>query len=154
MLDTREWSRLDGIFTGDAVWEKPAMTPLVGLPRIREYFQEIDRERERHGGRAAYLHRHLFTTVVIEPLDEVHAKGCAYAIVYMCRGFDGNLPGLISPPELIVDYREEFVKTADGWRISRHFAEQIFRAAAYSQPLSAEATAHLQATTDRDRPRA
>jgi hypothetical protein len=37
-------------------------------------------------------------------------------------------------PELIVLYRDIFVRTPSGWRIQKHQAEHLFKSPAYSTP--------------------
>jgi hypothetical protein len=143
-MDARNWEQLLSVFTLDAVWRKSMMQPLRGHAQIRAYFESVEAERRTknpHG----YLHRHIFTTMLIEPIDPRSATGVSYGIVFMDVHYRGERPAPMPRPEVIAEYRDVFVKREAGWRIAEHEAEHIFRSDAFHERLSAEAVTRLDA---------
>jgi hypothetical protein len=136
-VDARDWPRLLSVFTPDATWRRPEMQPMRGHAQILAFFEAVDTRRYTENPRG-YLHRHMFTTISIEVADAARATGIAYGLVFMHRDYHGVRPVPLPPPELIVEYRDVFVRTADGWRISEHEAEHLFRSPEFRQPLKTE----------------
>lgn len=59
--------------------------------------------------------RHLMSTIRITPVDENNATGISYATIYSAPAGSNTVEGFT----LIGEYHDEFVRTADGWRIHK-----------------------------------
>jgi hypothetical protein len=106
-------------FSSDVVWTRPTMV-LRGHDEVRGFLAE---ERARTAG---HLTRHLYTTIVIDVVDRDNARGRAYAVIYRAEEFDGTMPAPMAQPEHVVDYRTEFRKDGDEWKMAAHAAQLVF----------------------------
>ncbi|MFK7863752.1 MAG: nuclear transport factor 2 family protein [Pseudohongiellaceae bacterium] len=59
--------------------------------------------------------RHEMSTIRIVPIDENHATGVSYATIYAAPEGITTVNGFV----LMGEYHDEFVRTSDGWRISK-----------------------------------
>lgn len=59
--------------------------------------------------------RHEMSTIRIVPVDEDHATGVSYATIYAAPEGETSVSGFV----LMGEYHDEFVRTAEGWRISK-----------------------------------
>ncbi len=125
-VDAEDIDKLVTLFAEEFTWHRPATEPMREHAEIREFFRRLYAKRKLENPNG-FLTRHNFTTVCIEPLDEENATGIAYALVYTDPVFAGTLPVAMAMPELQVEYRDHFKKTAHGWKIIRHEARHIFR---------------------------
>ena len=109
-LDAYEHEKFLGLWTGDAV------------------LNMLGRDHEGPHGIRAWLEsreqdltcRHLVTNVVVDAIDDTHAKGFCYTIAYRARGWRGREPGPLEAPTFLVQYHSEFRKEAHrGWLFSR-----------------------------------
>lgn len=66
--------------------------------------------------------RHLMSTIRIEPIDELHATGVSYATIYTSTAGSNSTEGFA----IIGEYHDNFVLTADGWRISKRELKPVF----------------------------
>lgn len=66
--------------------------------------------------------RHHMSSIRITHIDENHASGVSYAVIY------SSPPGTneISGPSFIGDYLDQYVKTDEGWKISRRELISVF----------------------------
>lgn len=66
--------------------------------------------------------RHHMSSIRITQIDDNHASGVSYAVIY------SSPPGSneISGPALIGDYVDQYVRTEAGWKISHRELKSIF----------------------------
>jgi hypothetical protein len=67
---------------------------------------------------------HVTTNILIDVIDEDHAKGRAYYSFYYDG--EGRNPAPIVGPMAVGQYRDEFVRTDAGWRFSFREPNNIF----------------------------
>jgi ketosteroid isomerase-like protein len=107
------------LFTPDAVWQRPGQKPLVGQAAIRAFMQARPSPR---------VLRHVSSPALIEAIDADHARGASQTVCYE-KLTDAPYPIPGSIPSMVVDYRDEYVRTAGGWRIARRDTSVVFAAA-------------------------
>lgn len=59
--------------------------------------------------------RHEMSTIRIVPVDEDHATGVSYATIYSAPAGETTVTGFV----LMGEYHDEFVRTAEGWKIDK-----------------------------------
>lgn len=59
--------------------------------------------------------RHEMSTIRIVPVDDDHATGVSYATIYAAPAGVNTVSGFA----LMGEYHDEFVRTNDGWKISK-----------------------------------
>lgn len=59
--------------------------------------------------------RHEMSTIFITPVDENHATGVSYAVIYSAPAGSST----VSSAPLIGEYHDEFLLTAEGWKIAK-----------------------------------
>ncbi|HWK54940.1 MAG TPA: nuclear transport factor 2 family protein [Hyphomicrobiales bacterium] len=65
------------------------------------------------------LTRHIISNVVIDVQDEQHASGISYIVLYTAALDNPAKLGLkANPVQLVGEFYDEFVLTAEGWRFS------------------------------------
>ena len=74
--------------------------------------------------------RHVLTNMVVEVVDEDHANARAYNSIYYTKGVkfeehDGPTP--FEGPHRTGDNYTEFLRTEEGWRISKRRSNIVFR---------------------------
>lgn len=103
VIDDGDLDRLGEVFTADAVL-KPTLThPWNGLAEIRDYFENFVRNQP-----IPTIAHHMTNPVVVLGEDGVTAS--ARSKTLGIRKDLGYVTG---------EYRDELVKTGDGWRISK-----------------------------------
>jgi len=120
-FDDRDWIAYADLFAADGVFIRanaPA-EPLVGRAAIRQALEERPASR---------LTRHLCTNLEIDVLDEEHARGFCYLLLY---AGDATQPEAVGGRQAdgvqrIGEYRDAFVHTAEGWRIGRREGQLVF----------------------------
>jgi SnoaL-like protein len=145
-VDTKNIDLMLQAFHPDAVWVRPGMAPMHGHAEIRRFFEAILQKHAAHSVHG-HLTRHCLTTISVTATeDAMRASGVAYALVYRDPTFNGVLPAPMPEPELLVEYRDTFAHSTDGWRILQHEARHIFRSERWGQQLSSKelATLHLK----------
>ena len=83
--------------------------------------------REQIHGRIVALNtgssiRHLMSTVRITPVDETHATGVSYATIYSSPAGVNTVTGFT----LMGEYHDEFVRTAEGWKIAKRVLHTVY----------------------------
>jgi hypothetical protein len=145
-VDAKDLDRMLQAFAPDAQWVRPGMPPMRDQADIRAFFETLWK-KQALGSSHGHLTRHLLTTVSTIPAGEDRATGIAYALVFRCANFAGKLPVAMSEPELIVEYRDEFVRRDGQWRISRHEARHLFKSADWKPSLSQQEVSGLNLTS-------
>ncbi|MFM9982911.1 MAG: nuclear transport factor 2 family protein [Burkholderiales bacterium] len=80
---------------------------------------------------AGLVTRHVCANLRIDVLDADHARGTHYFLLYRhdhaAAGSDAEKPAPLGQPETLGEYHDEFVRTAEGWKIARRVAKAAFR---------------------------
>lgn len=66
--------------------------------------------------------RHLMSTIRIVPVDADHATGVSYATIYSTPGGNNTVEGFA----IMGEYHDEFVRTAQGWKIQTRVLHSVF----------------------------
>ena len=109
-VDHGHAAKVAELFTEDGVWRNAATT-MSGRDAIRQGFQR----RQDNKGRAS---RHVCSNALIDVIGDTEANGTVYLSLYY---FDGEPDRARSPTDCLQklgEYRDHFVKTADGWRFN------------------------------------
>jgi hypothetical protein len=113
-FDERNWRGFADTFATDGVFVRANQPnqPLVGREAILAALQARPADR---------LTRHLCTNVQIEVLDSDHAKGLCYLYLFSAAATppEKAIGGPADPLQRIGEYADEYVRTPQGWRISR-----------------------------------
>ena len=111
-LDNRQVEPFLDLFTPDATWiqvnEPPY--PLVGREAIRGF---VDARPTRK------INRHMMVNPQVTLDGPDRATGFSIGLVVDGPRGDGVLPVPLNGIELLVEYRDSFTRTANGWRIAR-----------------------------------
>lgn len=85
----------------------------VGYTDIRQRIEEL---------KTGSTIRHEMSTIRIVPIDEDHATGVSYATIYSAPAGQTS----VSNFALKGEYHDEFVRTSEGWRISKRTLVQKY----------------------------
>ena len=124
-IDHGEAAKIAGQFTEDGVWASPG-DARTGREAIAKSF-------ERRQDNAARVSRHVCSNLLIDVIDENNATGVVYLTLFR---HDGDPARRVSPsdvPNVIGEYRDSFVRTADGWRFKRREVHVSFARVAAKQ---------------------
>lgn len=122
-LDGKNPEALARAFAPDGVWEVLG-NRMAGREAIRQYLAGRLTDWAPTHGRI-----HQIANQVIEVIDRDHARGTSNAIVYFFDTADGANAEL--KPSLIAQNTDEFVRTAEGWKISRRTVSRIANVGAH-----------------------
>lgn len=127
-IDFGSAGRVAELFSEDGVWESGS-TRMAGLDEIRRGFLA----RQAVSTRTS---RHVCTTFALDFLGGDEAEGTVYLTLYR---HDAPEPeperaAPLSGPFAVGEYRDRFVRTAEGWRIKHRRFSPAFLAAS-GQPL-------------------
>jgi hypothetical protein len=114
-IDAFEHDKVINLFAEDAVWVHPMMGTLNGHAPMRAYLDAKSRKPAA---------MHITTNILIEVIDDKHAKGSAYYTLYYDG--EGRNPAPITGPTAVGQYTDEFVRTDKGWRFSRRAPKNAF----------------------------
>jgi ketosteroid isomerase-like protein len=111
--DLGEFDKLAALFSEDGAFARPT-TPddfIIGRTQIRDSFAS------RPAGK---LTRHLITNTVVEVHDAEHASAISYVTQYSANLDNPAKFGLkANSAQLVGEYYDNFVHTADGWKIAK-----------------------------------
>jgi hypothetical protein len=110
-VDHGEAERISELFTGDGVWSSPENT-MTGRDAIRAGFAARQKNTKR-------MSRHVCSNLLIDVEDETTARGVVYLTLYRHDGEPGRRTSPSAVPAIVGEYRDTFVKTAEGWRFQR-----------------------------------
>jgi len=116
-LDGKDWQNLPNAFAPNGVWEVLS-SRMEGPEQIREYWHSRTADWAPTHGRL-----HQISSQVIEVIDREHARGTSMVVVYFFDTAEGANEQLV--PSLIAKNHDEFVRTADGWKIAHRRIERI-----------------------------
>jgi len=111
LVDHGQAARVADLFTENGVWSSPRTT-MAGRPAIRDGF----RRRQDRADRAS---RHVCCNPLTEVQDETHASGVIYLTLYRHDGEAGEPITPMAALAAVGEYRDVFVRTAEGWRFER-----------------------------------
>ncbi len=117
-VDHDDAERIAELFTEDGVWKSPEAT-LDGREAIRKAMAE----RAANAGR---MSRHVCNNLLIDIVDEDHAEGVVYLTLYRHDGEEGRRFSPLGSPVMVGEYRDRFLRTAEGWRITHREAAASF----------------------------
>lgn len=106
------------LYTEDALY-KPAIEPepIIGREAILEWIRRYPARR---------LGRHVSTNQFVEVIDEEHAVGTSYAVVFREPDPEtGRVSGHVTPRS-VVEYVDNFRRTSDGWKFSSRCYQMLF----------------------------
>jgi len=106
------------LFTEDAVWQRPGVAPYHGHAEIRAFMESQPTDR---------VLRHVNGGVLVEVVDADHATAWSQTTVYEAHPA-GPLPAAMTGPDMVVEYRDQLVRTPQGWRFARRDTTVVFRA--------------------------
>ncbi len=104
------------IFTEDGEWST-GQERYAGREQLTKFFG-------RDKGHAKS--RHVSSNVLITVTDEDNAEGLSYFTLYRYAEEKPRVPDLVDQPVIVGEYRDQFRRTADGWRIARRQADVGF----------------------------
>lgn len=110
-VDHGEAARIADLFSDDGVWASPENT-MTGRDAIARGFA-------RRQANTARMSRHVCGNVLIDVADAEHATGVCYLTLYRHDGDAGRATSPSDVPAIIGEYRDDFVRTAAGWRFRR-----------------------------------
>ena len=114
-IDAFEHEEILALFAPDAEWIHPMAGRLKGHDQIRAYLDSKSRKPTA---------QHITTNILIEVVDENHARGrCYYTFYYDGEGRD---PAPLNGPMAVGQYRDEYVRTPDGWRFFFRHPKNLF----------------------------
>ena len=121
-VDHDEGSKIADLFTADAEC-KLTQVAMKGQDKIRQIFQK----REDNKGRKS---RHVCTNLLIDVVSPEEAYGTVYIILYFHDGEPERERSTTDCLQKLGEYRDRFVKTAEGWRFaSREMVANFWRPA-------------------------
>jgi hypothetical protein len=108
-----EFDKLAELFSEDGAFARPTAPEdfIVGRANILASFIS------RPSGK---LTRHLISNTVIEVQDASHASAISYVTQYSANPDNPAKFGLkANPVQLVGEYYDDFLRTAEGWKIAR-----------------------------------
>ena len=126
-VDAYRHDRVLSLFTADAVWHHKSGL-LKGRSDIAAYLDS----------KSSYpVVRHLVTNVLIDVVDDDHAKGIAYVTVFYAE--PTLSPPMLQAPIVLVTYHDTFTRTPDGWRFSSRRPEITMQSEAFGSMINTKA---------------
>lgn len=120
LVDHGAAAEIADLFTDDGVWTSPENT-MSGREQILRGFQYRQDNKAR-------MSRHVCNNFLVDFESDEKASGTVYLTLYRHDGEEGRRLSPLSGPAMVGEYRDTFVKTSDGWRISRREIEVNFLA--------------------------
>ncbi|MDG2112345.1 MAG: nuclear transport factor 2 family protein [Actinomycetota bacterium] len=104
------------IFTDDAVWTSGQDT-YTGRDELIAFFG-----RDRGHTKS----RHVSSNALVTVTGDHEAEGLSYFTLYRYHEEKPRVPDLDSQPVILGEYRDQYRRTEDGWRIARREADVGF----------------------------
>jgi hypothetical protein len=105
------------LFAEDGAWVQGSGNEIRGRAALRAYIL---------GRPGRTLTRHIITNLLVNVISADAATGTAYALVFRDRDYDGSGSAPMRPPDAVIEYQDEFNRTAEGWKIQRRRSIPIF----------------------------
>lgn len=108
------------LFAEDGSVQVPEAPAFVGHAAIRASIQAL--------GAMGVTMRHVLTNSVVDVVDESHAVGVSYLVVYNSRT-EADAAGIrpVEPPATVGEYADTFRRTAQGWRFHSRVLTRVFK---------------------------
>lgn len=116
LIDLGEGAEVADLFTETGVWTSGDDTH-EGRAALTEFFG-----RERGHTKS----RHVSSNTAVTRTGDDSAEGLSYFTLYRYNEEKPRVPDLDDQPVILGQYRDRFVRTADGWRIDHRQAEVGF----------------------------
>ena len=107
-VDHGEAAKVADLFSNDGVWAGPGVR-MEGQEQVRKGFAARESNMAR-------MSRHVCNNLLLEVIDDAHAEGTVYLTLYRHDGEEGRKVSPLEGPTLVGEYRDRFVRTAEGWR--------------------------------------
>ncbi len=108
--DRKQSNALAKLFTPDGVWIRLGIT-LKGRRAIREAMDHRP---------ATAIHLHILSNVLVSVIDPHHAESSSYKTIYYLKAEKKlGKPLPLYGPTWVSIYQDEFLRTEEGWRISK-----------------------------------
>lgn len=117
-VDHGEAERIAELFSEDGIWASSEVT-LDGR-------EAIGKAMAARQANLARMSRHVCNNFLLEIIDADHAEGTVYLTLYRHDGKEGRALSPLEGPAMVGEYRDRFVRTEEGWRISRREIEVDF----------------------------
>lgn len=121
--DRGDYEAALGLFDADAVMDRDG-EHFIGIESLRAAYAARPQNR---------ITCHMLSNVIVEVIDADTAVARSMVTVYRHRGEGATRPVPpypLSGPETIGAYRDRFVRTPSGWRLSERITRTLFQAAA------------------------
>jgi hypothetical protein len=118
VVDHGEAEKVADLFAKDGVW-KSAEASMEGQDAVRRGFAA----RQANKGR---MSRHVCNNLLVNVIDDDHAEGCVYLTLYRHDGDESRRFSPLGGAVMVGEYRDRFVRTAEGWRFSHREARASF----------------------------
>lgn len=122
-LDGKDPAGVAQAFAPDGVWEVLG-NRMEGRAAIADYWQRRLADWTPDHGRV-----HQISNQVIEVIDRDRARGTSTAVIYFFSTTEGANKELV--PQLIAQNNDEFVRTAEGWKLKSRRIERIANVGAH-----------------------
>jgi hypothetical protein len=106
-VDAYEHDKVLELFDERAVVQHTVLGPIRGKRALKIYFDAKNTET---------VTLHVTTNILIDVIDETHARGSAYWSAYISP--DRPLPAPLAGPSSVGRYDDEFVHTDCGWKFA------------------------------------
>ncbi len=116
LADQREHRSFSEVFAPDGQWIRPGMH-MRGREEIFVFMESRS---------PTALTRHVCGSIHIEVVDADHAHGLSYTTVYREANDRGEGAAKLVRPEMVVDYRDDYVRIEGRWHIARRHTTVIF----------------------------
>jgi SnoaL-like domain len=110
-VDHGEAAKIADQFTEDGVWASGRT--------VRNGRAEIAAAFSNRQNNAARISRHVCCNLLVNVIDENNATGVVYLTLYRHDGEPGRRSAPSDVPNIVGEYRDTFVRTANGWRFKR-----------------------------------
>jgi ketosteroid isomerase-like protein len=122
LIDSREWEPLADLYTEDAVFARPTAPdqPILGRAAILAQYQTRPTSK---------VTRHFVANALIDVQAGDKAKGLLYVLLFTgtAETEAPSFPIAADPVRLVGEFRDDYILTAEGWRIARRAGNMIFR---------------------------
>lgn len=117
-LDHLDADGFAGIFTDDGMYKPAALpAPMHGRSAILDWIHAYPTDR---------LGRHFSTNALVEVVDEDHATGTSYAVVFRePQPREGEISTRVTPRS-VAEYFDTFRRTPEGWRFASRYYQVHF----------------------------
>lgn len=116
-VDHLDYPAFVALFAADGVFERAGQRS-TGHEAILAFLNA------RPTGRVT---RHLISNIRIDMTGPNSATGHCSALMYAAAGREGGDTPLPVPPPLVVDYADDYVLTAEGWRFQHRRTHIVFQ---------------------------